>query len=649
MRQTPFLRLLIPIIIGILLFKFISPSINLFPIGAIGLVIIFLSFFIPKNLSFALRWLFGAGLMFLLFSLTIQYCQYRTSLVICNFPQKSSSYTAKILDYPQHKKRSLACEVRLTYPIDKKVILYFEPDTNSLLLQPGDNILINAFIKPFRNLGNPDEFDYKGFMQNKGFSGSAYLSSLDWIDTGQRSRSIKTEALRVRAKILDVYKTYEFGDDESSFLSAITLGYKADLSDDLKEAFRVSGTSHVLAVSGLHVGLVYIIISFFFSFLGKRGKALILKQILVLLCLWGYVFITGMPVSVVRAAIMLSLLCIGNIFRRKGLSYNTVAVTAFFILALNPFYLFDVGFQLSFVAVLSIMFFQPKFSKIYIPKTKTGDYIWSLFTISLAAQLGVFPFVLYYFGTFPSYFFIANLLVLPSIAIIIYSAVLLTFLSLFPVFNFSFLKIVYNVIIVFMQFLIKTVLQVVRLFESLPMSVLEGHHISLVQVFLIFAIIIFLSQFILYKHTRQLIMCLVLVILLSITHTLSFFNQPANQFVVYNSYNESDIGYRINGEKLALEVNSNLVVSHPSAKVILLTENSYKSKESNYVVPVDFLILASDNSFSVTELATFFQPKGVIIDSSIARYAAAKMEKECEKLNITFHDISNSGAFCVNF
>ena len=649
MKQAPFLRLLIPIVSGILFHKFISPSANLFIIGIIALTIILLSFFISDKHAYSLRWLFGVGLMLFLFSLSVQFCQYRTKLVAYDFPQNASSYIGELLDFPQQKKRSFACEVHLSYPTDKKVMLYLQPDSNSQQLEPGDRILVHAFIQPFKNLGNPDEFDYKSFMHNKGFSGSAFVGSDDWSNIGERNISIRTSALRVRAKILHIYKTYGLGDDENSFLSAVTLGYKADLSNELKDAFSATGTSHILAVSGLHVGVVYFFIMFFFSFLGKRGKSLLLKQSLILVCLWGYVFITGMPVSVIRAAIMLSIFCVGSLFNRKGFTYNTLVIAAFIILIINPFYLFSVGFQLSFACVFAILFFYPKISKLYSPKYKGSKYIWNLFTISLAAQLGAFPIVLYYFGTFPTYFFITNLLVLPIIGLIIYSAVSLTLLSLLAFLDLDFLQLVSKLIIVVMQFLIKSVLHIVYFFESLPLSVFQGLHITVLQVFLIFAGLFLFTMFLVHKRANTLIYLLVSVSLLLLTNIFHHVEQPDNQFVVYNNYSEPDMAYNIRSEKIALQTYSNQTISHPTANIILLTENRYKSKKSSQILPVDFLILASDNSFSMFELMNVFQPKMVVIDSSIAFYVANKLKNECEKLNVPFHDISESGAYSVNF
>lgn len=649
MGQTPFLRILIPFISGILFCRYISTSIPVFYFGLIGLALLLLSFFTHKKHDFSLRWLFGLGSMFFLFSLSAQFYQYRASQASYDFPSEATSYIGEVLDFPQQKKRSVACQVHLIYPVDKKIMLYLEPDTNSKTLEPGDQLVVYASVVPFKNLGNPDDFDYERFMQNKGFSGSTYTNSNSWFRTGARSYSLRTEALRVRAKILDIYKSFGLDNDAYSFISAITLGYKADLTDQLKDAFRASGTSHVLAVSGLHVGIIYIIIISFFSFLGKRGKAVVVKQLLILLCLWGYVFITGMPVSVVRAAIMLSLLSIGNMLNRNGVNYNTLAVAAFFTLIINPFHLFDLGFQLSFASVSSILFFQPKISQLYVAKNKAIGYIWRLFTVSLSAQLGVFPLVLYYFGTFPTYFFITNLLVLPFIGVIIYSAVGLTFLTLLSSLNFGFIYLLIKIISTFIQFLINAVLKIVFFFESLPMSVIEGYYITTLQLFLIFATVMSFSYFMLHKHAKALISFLLSLTLLLSTNLVSYFKRPIDQFIVYNSYNESQMGYIISGEKIALLADSMQTIPHPSASIILLTDNVYKSKTSDFALPVDYLILKSNNNFSMTELIAFYEPRKVIIDSSISRYAAEKIQNECKKLNIAFHDISNSGAFSVNF
>ncbi len=176
MGQIPFIRILLPVISGILFCKYISPTVNLFYIGILGLAIALFSFFAPKKHDFALRWLFGAGVMVFLFSLTTQFYQYRAAKASYDFPQATTAYIGEVLDFPQQKRRSVSCPVHLTYPVDKKIMLYLEPDSSSQVLHPGNQIIVHARVSPFKNLGNPDDFDYEEFMHNRGFSGSAFVS-----------------------------------------------------------------------------------------------------------------------------------------------------------------------------------------------------------------------------------------------------------------------------------------------------------------------------------------------------------------------------------------------------------------------------------------------------------------------------------------
>jgi competence protein ComEC len=309
--ETPFFRLLVPVVLGIVANEFIEflPSAVFF--SSIGFLAMLLSFFIPKNNEFHYRWIFGAGVFIFIFSLiTFQYKR-KTEDSSFGSVVPQGIYKGVVHDIPQEKPRSVRVNTNLMYPVRKKIILYLEKDAESSVLRPGDEILFQAKMQPFKNLGNPDDFDYVRFMKIKGFAGSAYVSAHRWMKTGKSIRSVYTLSQNLRAKALDFYKSFGLNPDEYAFIAALTLGYKSNLSNDLQEAFRASGTAHVLAVSGLHVGIIYLILNMFFSFLGNSGKKFVLKQLLIVLFLWGYAFIAGLSVSVVRAAIMLSIFLSG--------------------------------------------------------------------------------------------------------------------------------------------------------------------------------------------------------------------------------------------------------------------------------------------------------------------------------------------------
>lgn len=528
--KTPFFRLLLPVIICVLLCH-LFPQFNhsmLIP-AIIGLTVMLISLFIPKKKQYTLRWIFGSGLLIFLISLThFQYHSQGASSTLDYHDNYTRKYhIGTIISIPEIKPRSVACNIKLSAPSNNKVILYFEQTSNALKLQPGDEVVFYSKLEPFKNFGDLDEFDYPQFMKIRGFSGSGFVAANDWKNTGNQSYSITCVSQRIRAKALNFYKSFKLTDDAYAFISALTLGYKNNLTENLQEAFRASGTAHVLAVSGLHVGIIYLVISTFFSFLGSRGKPYILGQCSIIAFLWCYVFIAGMSASVVRATIMLTINCIGNIYNRKGITLNTLCAAAFLILIYSPFTLFDISFQMSFGAVFSILFFQPKLQILYTPSNKILKYLWNLSTVSLSAQLGVFPLILYYFGTFPTYFFIANIIVVPLIAMIIYTASPLIILSLPILINSPLFNSIRTVFQWILKTLIELTLKVVYFAESLPFSQLSNLKISIPQTVLLVSFIFVFSNWIFTKRPRSFILSLSIVLILmltSIIHNFSIYN-----------------------------------------------------------------------------------------------------------------------------
>jgi competence protein ComEC len=247
-------------------------------------------------------------------------------------------------------------------------------------------------------------------------------------------------AQRCRIKILSYYRSLGLVGDTYAFIAAITLGYKAYLSDDIKKAFQASGTAHLLAVSGLHTGIIYLILSLLLSPLGRRGIGFRIRQWTIILMLCGYAFLAGLSASVVRAVIMLSLYCMGRLRQESSFTVNTLAAAAFLILIFQPNSFYDISFQMSFGAVFSILWFQPRIAALVKTKKKITKYLWNLMTLSLSAQLGLFPLLLYHFGTFPTWFFITNILVVPLLGGIIYSMIPLLLTGLLPITLFNFLE-----------------------------------------------------------------------------------------------------------------------------------------------------------------------------------------------------------------
>ena len=647
--KIPFFRLLLPAIAAILFASFGGEIAYPWLICALGAIAAIVSCFIQERKQFLFRWLFGAGIFVFIFGFLSMVYGYRDRQSAFDFPPRPTTYIGIVTDIPQAKPRSFACNVKVTYPAGKKIVVYLQKENEARNIMPGDEIVFNAQIQPFKNLGNPDDFNYARFMRNKGFSGSAYLSSVNWRKTGNSHFSLYILAQRVRAAALKFYRQFGLDDDAYSFIAALTLGYKQDLSDDMQEAFRASGTSHVLAVSGLHVSIIYAVFVFLFSFLGRDTKGFIFRQLLIIAALWMYAFLTGFSASVVRATIMLSIVSVGLAQQKKGFTYNTLAAAALVILAYSPQSFFDVGFQMSFTAVFFILYFQPKLLTFYRPRNKVLQYIRDLFTVSVAAQLGLFPVVLYYFGTFPTYFFIANMLVVPLVIVIINVCVPLVVITLAASSEFQVVDILFRIFQWVINLLIDIVLGVVYWIESLPFSQITNSYISMPQAILTVALLIGFTEFMMRKRAGTLIVSLVgvLLLVLSFTYSATWVEPP--RLVVFNKQGFSDIGFYVNDRRRYFDMEKNGFIPHGQKTILRLSENKYKQLKAEKPFEVDVLILSEDKTFRIKDLNNVFRAKQIVLDSSIPQYVKNYLIRDCRNLGISVHDVSQDGAYSVNF
>lgn len=648
--KTPFFRLLLPLIFGIIAGAIFPGILSVsLPTALAGLSLMLLSFFIRPDDQFRFRWLFGAGVCLFLFSLSLYQFRQHIESAELSPPGYGQYDLGVVLDIPEVKPRSIAVNVKTASPGKKKVILYLEQTDEARGLNPGDEIVFLSKVEPFRNFGNPDDFDYAGYMKNKGFAGSGYIPAVDWQKTGRETKSIPIMAQRFRAKALDFYRSFELDSDAYGFICALTLGYKVHLSNDLQEAFRASGTAHVLALSGLHVGIIYAVINLLFSFFGKSGYGFIIRQWLVILTLWAFVFIVGMSASIVRAAIMLTLFSLGSLYHRSGFTYNSLAAAAFLILIFQPSYLFDVGFQMSFAAVFAILFFNPKLSRLYRPPNKVVKYIWNLFCITTAAQLGVFPLVLYHFGTFPTWFFITNMLVVPLVGIIIYAAFPLIIFGLLRSLQWDIITVLYTFFQWVEKNLIELLLRIVYISESIPFAQISDKKISFPQLILLLLFIYSVTRMFVSRHPRPLIISLSALLFFQFTITYKNLTCPAPQLTVFNSPGRSEIAVFHNNKRHYLDITENSFVPHPEKCILLVSETNFTTHYTGEPFPLDILILSRQTSLHIEKLLGMFRPAMIVLDSSIPRYTAFRITQVCAAFNIDIHDVTEKGAFSLNF
>ena len=324
-------------------------------------------------------------------------------------------------------------------------------DDRSRDLRIGDGLRIQSRIRP-NSEWRRGTFDYKRYLEVHGFSGQTFVSSWKWQKTQVSLRSLsqlertKLYFLKLRSRLLERLATDQTtpnpparlcrllptgrknsgGEDQHSdalaVVAAMALGDKSALTQELREVYSVTGASHVLALSGLHLGIIYMLLTFLFG--GKKLFTFSLFHLFTLICIWAFVFLVGMPVSVVRSATMLTAYALLSLGYRDRMSVNTLAFTALLVLLVSPLSLFDIGFQMSYMAVFAILLLVPLseclFPPGYLMEHRIVKWLWGIVSVSCAAQIGVAPLIAYYFGRFSTLFLLTNLIVIPGVTLILY-------------------------------------------------------------------------------------------------------------------------------------------------------------------------------------------------------------------------------------
>lgn len=649
LSKTPFLFLLVSLALGIILQYIIDIKLLSMIFIPLGIFIMLFSF-LPSAHEFELRWTFGAGVFFSLVGVGIWGVSIAEKQYDIDFTGESRIYRGIIESLPQDKPYTQAYRVQLADE-NKYIMSYFSYDALPDPLHPGDEFLFLGEIQPFRNAGNPDDFDYARYMYDKGYSGFVFIRTDKWLLTGRRVYNIYTYAERCREYVLDQYKSFRLKDNEYAILAALTLGYQDALSDDLKESFKNTGTAHVLSVSGLHVGIIYMAIGFLFGFLPKRSRLYWIRLALIFIILVLYAFITGLSPAVVRAVIMLSMVCFAQLFRRKGFSFNTLFIAGFIMLLINPLTLFDVGFQLSFSAVFAILYLYPKFISVFAINNELLRGVWQLFSVSLAAQVGTFPLCLYYFGTFPVYFFVANMLIVPLSSFVLYSGLIILIIKLL-VWLLPFFEFLYHIPVFLLQSSVKVMTWFMNFIEDLPHAMIEGISISLGQLLLIYCFIISLVVFFVYKKKRAFIIALItLFSFLCIEIYMIWSANSSNELIVYNRKDKMEIKYKTYCYDQIRDDNEvgYILLNVGAKKLLILNRNGWINKIAASKIELDYLLLAGDNTYSVYSLSELFVMNQLILDVSLSDKTRKRLVNESQKLGIPCYDMTQKGAYRTIF
>jgi competence protein ComEC len=696
--QLPLLRILIPFIAGILAALYLHLEVTITIILSLFVLTLILSVYYTKLLPrYRQRWVFGAVLNVMVFFcgviMTNNKFAHKHSSTSLHSGNIADTVIATIIDPVNEKQNTFSATISLDAVNHNEnwsregdnAIVYFQKDSLANTLRYGDKVIIAA---PFADVSppmNPGEFDYKHYLSLKSVYKQAYVKSGKWqLLSHNNGNIIKSFALRIREHFLKIFESNKIAGEEYAVAGAIILGYRDKIDAELYSVYQGAGVMHLLCVAGMHVGAVFIVLSFLLSFLDRSKRGKYLKHILLILFIWFYAVITGLSPPVCRAALMITFVIIGKALGRYTNVYNTLSASALLMLIFDPALIADTGFQLSYVAVLGISLLYTPIYKLLIPNYMILKYAWQIASVSIAAQLSIFPLALLYFHQFPDYFLIANMLVVPLANIIIYCGMLVLLVS-----PFNFIAVAASKLLVSMIYLLNSS---IRFIESLPFSSIKAIHINTFEMFVIYAIMLTAGIFISSKKSLYLKLALALAIVLaSVTAVNKLASQGQKKLVIYDVNKQSaidiisgkehillcDSDLRNNAKAFSMHIEGNWLNLHLNEakwvdlkkmsandfrfvndfvyaknnliqffdKRMAIVNESNCNEISAYPLPVDYLFVSGNIKRGIAELLETYKPTLIIFDSSNSAWKTEKWMKECAELHIPCYSVQQAGAF----
>lgn len=569
LKQLPFVKLLVPTILGISCVV-VNPQLGFYSIFPLVLSVL-LFVFVTLNRSKILFNNIATLCIYLIFlslgGLLSHYKNPRNHEQNIEKAGLNGVYLIRITEIPQIKLKTIKIQANVIGRIEGKnkilkanelALFYF--DKKIIVPKPGDELIVKCNFKPIPEPENPYQFNYKRFLKWQGIYYQTFVRNPNnAVNTRVNSASLFQKLSYNGSRYLkNLYKENIHDSTILGVTESLIFGYKDDIPKDLVESYSRTGTLHVLAVSGLHVAIVFLMLAHFLWFLDKWRYGIWLKTLIVLVCIWAYCILTGMAPSIIRAGLMISLVLVGKALNRKAHIFNTIAVSAFFILCINPFWLLNVGFQLSFAAVLGIVYLQEYLIPLWTPPNWLLRQVWNILIISICAQIATFPLSLYYFNQFPNYFLLSNLIIIPLTSIVIYTGIGMVVFCKIP-FLLSIFSWLTEHLVMLTNYLVVTI-------EKLPFSFVDGIKLNAIQLAAIYMYILCVIFWYISANKRGLIYALyslVFVLCLSCFDSLRLQNEK--KIVIFNTPNQ------------------NTLLVSDGKKSVLISDNVSSGKEQFYI------------------------------------------------------------------
>ncbi|MET0242187.1 MAG: ComEC/Rec2 family competence protein [Flavitalea sp.] len=687
-RASPFIRIIIPFVAGIM-FQWTA---NL-PLGICGAIALLACIgvtapsFLPEKQQYGLLMLRGACLNLLIA------CSGSALLSIHDSRNDSNSFGRTyspgnkyllIINEPLSEKPGsfkTTASVKYVLSGDKirscrgDILLYFDKAPSNKSLRYGDILYTSELPSQVSATGNPAAFDFREYCFFQGINHQLFLRAGKFKVLPERKINwLKSFIFNLREKIVAVISANIHGAREAGLAQALLIGYKDNLDRDLIQSYSNTGVVHVIAISGLHLGLIYAILVMLTSRLTRSHFGKWMQLSLIVAGVWLFTLLAGASASVVRSAVMFTCIAIGNALSRKSSVYNSLAASAFLLLAYNPFWLWDTGFQLSYAAVLSIVIYQKPVTNLVYPSNKLLLILWKSCSVTLSAQILTTPVTIFYFHQFPIFFLFTNLVAIPLSSIILLGEILLCCIAWLPP--------AAHMLGNLLSSLIRLMNFAVELADSLPDANWQPLQIDQYQYLLLYVFAGLISAWLMFRLRACLIPALTSLLLIFVIRSFSFRSASRqHKLIVYNVPKSMAVDYmagrnclfvadslfirdaiqqrfHVRPARIRYRIGNVLpqFANHDHLRFLVGDLRIIIAQTLSELPPADLIIVGGNPKGKIRDLfADHTVPQGqsrlpiIIFSSSNSSYRIKQWQSECRALGLRTHAVTTHGAFVMNF
>ncbi len=541
-----------------------------------------------------------------------------------------------------------------------RLLVNIKLDSLNKSIRIDDKLVVHTVLSEIEPPKNPYQFNYKNYLEHRQIYKQINISDNHFVKLEMGKMTLRGLADAFRRKTNETLMKSKFSKDELGVVNALLLGQRQEISNELLQDYANAGAIHLLAVSGLHVGIIMLLLNLLLSPLKRFRKGKIIRLLLIVVLLWVFAFIAGLSASVIRAVAMFTAVSIGLVIERKNSVYKNLIISMLFLLLLNPYYLFEIGFQLSYLAVFFIVWLQPIVYGLWKPSWKFIDYFWQLFTVSLAAQIGVLPLSLYYFHQFPGLFFVANLIIIPILGFVLGLGIVIIFLG--------WMRITPPLLLDLFIEIISTMNGVISWIAAQKNFVFQDISFSISLVVGSYLFIVFTTKWVQKKTIDNLKYVLgSFIILQGVGLYQKYESINLNEFVVFNKNKNTVIGIKERNiltvsKKMNLDA-SRILKDYTTGREINKVDISddisslYTVNDKNILVidssstytPLSFevhkVLLTYSPKINLERLINLIKPTLIIADASNYKSYVKHWEKTCSNRNVSFHYTVKDGAY----